>query len=160
MTILGEKKGIEIRNWTFVPGVGIQRERRAVGVDAEGAELLHSAVAYRRAPGSAVEPEHERRRVRRHAGGFHEPVEERPPRGGVDGDVAGVHGEVDRRLARKSVDAVRLRRRRHGGGGGGRGTAAGQRQYGGQDGSGGRHWRSTAGEPVLDWWRSAEQQHL
>lgn len=126
------KKEKTHQNWTFVPGVGVQGERLAVGVDAEGAELLHSAVADGGAPGPAIEPEQERRGVRGHAGGLHEPVEERPPRGGVDGDVAGVHGEVDRRLARQPVDAVRLRRRRHGHGGGGHGrgtgTAAGQRQ--------------------------------
>jgi len=102
------------QNRTFIPGVGVQVERPAVGVDPEGAELLRRAVADGGAPGPAVEPEHERRGLRGHAGRLDEPVEEGPPRGRVHGDVAGVHGEVDRRLARQAADAVRLRRCRRG----------------------------------------------
>ena len=96
---------------TLVPGIGVEVERLAVGPDAERADLLGGAVADRRAPGPAVEPEHERRGLRGRAGRLDEPVEERPPRGRVHGDVPGVHGEVDRRLPRQAADPVRLRRR-------------------------------------------------
>lgn len=92
---------------TSVPGVGVQVERPPVGVDPERAELLGGAVPDGGAPGPAVEPEHERRG--RRVGGLDEPVEERAPGGRVDGDVPGVHGEVDPWLPRQGRDSVRGR---------------------------------------------------
>ena len=142
------------RNRTFVPGVGVQGERPAVGVDPEGAELLRRAVADGGAPGPAVEPEHERRGLRGRAGRLDEPVEERPPRGRVHGDVPGVHGEVDRRLPRQARDAVRLRLRRRSRAGRGRRQAR-QRQRGGQ-GRAGRHWLDPA---LIGAEQSSEAEH-
>lgn len=83
---------------TGVPSVGIQVEGLPVGIDPEGAEFLGCAVGDGGAPGAAVEPEDEGRGLsgRRR---LHEPVEESAAGAGVDGDVAGVLGEVNAGLA-------------------------------------------------------------
>ena len=80
---------------TFVPCVLVEQERLAVRVDAERAELLQRAAADGGAPGPAVQPQEERRRVRvgRAAVCLLEPVVERAAGVLIDGDVAAVHVE-------------------------------------------------------------------
>ena len=90
---------------TFVPCVLVEQERLAVGVDAERAELLQRAATDGGAPGPAVQPQEERRRLR--AFSLLELVVQRVAGLLVDGDVAAVH--VERHtvgLPRQPQDAI------------------------------------------------------